>query len=233
MITRTPPEVLTTQKKLFMSTLNEYQKRQYLGTEALALGKRGVDRVSQFFGVSKNTVYSSIDEINSGYTPEPGRIRRSGGGRKHDLNKHPEWFEILKLVIEPHTAGLPQDEDVIWISLSVPMITREMAKEGCNVSEYLVRQMLKQMGYRHRSFIKDLPMKDVKDRNAQFLNIADIREKSSAIGLPISVLTRRKRNSSGTSKGTEKSWHLAGRNPLTTISGHSPMVRLSLTESTM
>lgn len=193
MITKTPPEVLTTKKKLFVSTLNEYQKRQYLGTEALALGKRGVDKVSQFFGVSKNTVYSSIGEINSGYTPEPGRVRRFGGGRKPELNKHPEWFETLKLVIEPHTAGLPQDEDVIWISLSVPMITREMAKEGCNVSEYLVRQMLKQMGYRHRSFKKDLPMKDVKDRNAQFLNIADIREKASAIGLPIiSIDTKKK-----------------------------------------
>lgn len=56
MITKTPPEVLTTQKKLFMSTLNEYQKRQYLGAEALALGKCGVDKVSQFFGVRKNTV---------------------------------------------------------------------------------------------------------------------------------------------------------------------------------
>ncbi len=67
-------------QKSFMSTLNEYQKRQYLGTEALALGKRGVGKVSQFFGESKNTDYSSIDEINSGYTPKPGRIRRSGGG---------------------------------------------------------------------------------------------------------------------------------------------------------
>lgn len=185
--------MLTTQKKLFMSTLNEYQKRQYHGTEALALGKRGLDKVSQFFDVSKNTVYSSIDEINSGYAPEPGRIRRSGGGRKQELNKHPEWFETLKLVIEPHTAGHLQDEDVIWISLSVPMITRKMSKEGCNLSEYLVRQMLKQMGYRHRSFKKDLPMKDVKDRNAQFLNIAAIREKASAIGLPIiSIDTKKK-----------------------------------------
>ena len=77
--------------------------------------------------------------------------------------------------------------------MSVPMIAREMAKEGCDVSEYLVRQMLKQLGYRHRSFIKDLPMKDVKDRNAQFLNIADIRERTSAIGLPIiSIDTKRK-----------------------------------------
>lgn len=188
-----------------MPTLNEYQKRQHLGTEALALGKRGVDKVSQFFGVSKNTVYNSIDEINSGYAHEPGRIRRSGGGRKSELNKHPEWFETLKFVIEPHTAGLPQDEDVIWISLSVPMITREMAKEGCDVSEYLVRQMLKQMGYRHRSFIKDFPMKDVKDRNAQFLNIADIREKASAIGLPIISIDTKKKELIGNFKREEKS----------------------------
>ena len=34
-----------------------------------------------------------------------------------------------------------------------------------------------------RSFIKDLPMKDVKDRDAQFLNIADIREKAAGVKL--------------------------------------------------
>lgn len=168
------------------------------------MGKRSVDKVSHFFGESKNTVYSSIDEINSGYTPEPGRIRRSGGGRKQELNKLPEWFETFKLIIEPRTAGLPKDEDVIWISLSVPMITREMAKEGCNVSEYLVRQMIKQMEYRHRSFIKDLPMKDVKDRNAQFLIIADIREKASAIGLPIISIDTKKKELIGNFKRDRK-----------------------------
>jgi len=193
MITNAPPEVLTTKKKLFMSTLNEFQKRRYLGTEALAYGKRGVDKVSQYFGVSKNTIYSSIDEIESGYSPECGRIRRPGGGRKRVLDRHPEWFDTLKVVIEPHKAGLPQDENVIWVSMSAPQIARKMAKKGCNVSEYLVRQMLEQMGFRHRSFIKDLPMKDVKDRDAQFLNIADIREKSSALGLPIiSIDTKKK-----------------------------------------
>jgi len=193
MITNAPPEVLTTQKKLFMSLLNEYQKRQYLGTEALALGRHGVDKITQFFGASKKTVYKSINEIRSGYSPESGRIRRPGGGRKRELDRHPEWFDTLKLVIGPRTAGLPQDEDVIWVSMSAPQIAREMAKEGCDVSEYLVRRMLEQMGFRHRSFIKDLPMKDVKDRDAQFLNIADIREKASAIGLPvISIDTKKK-----------------------------------------
>ena len=193
MITNSPPEVLTTQKKLFMSTLNEYQKRCYLGTEALAFGKHGVNKISQFFGVSKNTVYSSIKEIESGYSPGQGRIRRPGGGRKTLLSRHPEWIEILKRVIAPHVAGLPQDENVIWVSMSVPTIAKEMSHRGCSVSEYIVRQILDSLGFRNRSFIKDLPMKDVKNRDEQFRNIADIRDKAEEINLPIiSIDTKKK-----------------------------------------
>ena len=193
MITKAPPEVLTTQKKLFMSQLNECQKRQFLGTEALALGRRGVGKVTQFFGVSKTTVYNSINEIKSGYSPEPGRIRRRGGGRKRLLDSHPEWFETFNLVIGPRTAGLPQNEGIIWVSMSAPEIARKMADKGCKVSEYIVRQILEQLGFRRRSFTKDLPMKDVKDRDAQFLNIADIREKAAEINLPIiSIDTKKK-----------------------------------------
>lgn len=176
-----------------MSQLNECQKRQFLGTEALALGRRGVGKVTQFFGVSKTTVYNSINEIKSGYSPEPGRIRRRGGGRKRLLDSHPEWFETFNLVIGPRTAGLPQDEGIIWVSMSAPEIARKMADKGCKVSEYVVRQILEQLGFRRRSFTKDLPMKDVKDRDAQFLNIADIREKAAEINLPIiSIDTKKK-----------------------------------------
>ena len=193
MITKAPPAVLTTQKKLFMSQLNECQKRQFLGTEALALGRRGVCEVTQFIGVSKTTVYNSINEIKSGYSPEPGRIRRRGGGRKRLLDSHPEWFEAFNLVIGPRIAGLPQNEEVIWVSMSAPEIARKMADKGCEVSEYIVRQILEQLGFRRRSFTKALPMKDVKDRDAQFLNIADIREKAVEINLPIiSIDTKKK-----------------------------------------
>ena len=193
MFTKAPPEVLTTQKKLFMSQLNECQRRQYLGTEALALGRRGVDEVTQFFGVSKTTVYNSINEIKSGYSPEPGRIRRRGGGRKRLLDSHPEWLETFNLVIGPRIAGLPQDEGVIWVSMSAPEIARKMADNGCYVSEYIVRQILERLGFCRRSFTKDLPMKDVKDRDAQFQNIAEIREKAAEINLPIiSIDTKKK-----------------------------------------
>ena len=193
MLMNSPPEVLTTQKKLFMTALNEYQKRRYLGTEALALGKGSVDKVSHYFCVSKNTVYSSIEEIESEYSPKPGHIRRPGGGRKTILSKYPGLIDTLKLVIAPHVAGLPQDENVIWVSISAPKIAKKMSDRGCRVSEYIVRQILDALGFRHRSFTKDLPMKDVKDRDAQFRNIADIREKATEINLPIiSIDTKKK-----------------------------------------
>ena len=147
MVTKSPPVVLTTEKRSFMSKLNEFQRRRFFAIEALALGKHGVNEVTQFFGVSKTTVYNSIDEVNSGYSPEPGRIRRPGGGRKRLLDSHPEWIETFKLVIGPRTAGLPQDENVIWVSMSVPEIARKMAEKGSKVSEYIVRQILEQLGF--------------------------------------------------------------------------------------
>lgn len=193
MFTKPSPDVLTTEKLSFMPTLNEYQRRRFLATEALALGRRGVDKVSYFVGASKNTLYKGIKEIKADYTPHEGRIRRLGGGRKALLPQHPEWIDTFKLVITPYTAGLPQDENVIWESLTVPQITREMINKNCNVSEYIVRQILKFLGYRHRSFLKDIPMRDVEGRDAQFINIAEIREKAATVGIPIiSIDTKKK-----------------------------------------
>lgn len=200
MLTKSPPEVLTTDQLSFMSTLNEYQRRHYLATEALALGKGGVDKVSEFVGVSKNTLYKAIDEIKSGYVPEEGRIRRSGGGRHRLLDGHPEWLETFKAVIAPHTAGLPQDESVVWVSLSVSQIAEEMAAAGHDVSEYVVRQMLEKSGFRRRSFLKDLPVREVKDRDAQFRNIADIRGRAEEIGIPVVSIDTKKKEMLGNFK---------------------------------
>ena len=55
-----------------------------------------------------------------------------------------------------------------------------------------------------RSFIKDLPMKDVKDRDAQFLNIADIREKAAGVKLPIISIDTKKKELIGNFKRDRK-----------------------------
>lgn len=204
MVTKPSPEVFTPQEMMFMSTLNEYQRRHYLATRVLACGRRGVDKVSKSAAVSKNTLYKALHEMEAKYEPAKNKVRRPGGGRKRLLDTHPEWIDAVKLIIAPHTAGLPQDENVTWIYLSVPRIAKELAKSGHNASEYAVRQILRFLGFRRRSFIKDLPMRDVKDRDEQFKNIADIREKAVELGLPIISIDTKKKGLLGNFKRNGK-----------------------------
>ncbi len=109
---RTPPESLPPTNLMFMSELNECQLRHYLAECALNLGRHGVSKISENMGYCKNTIRQGIREPLSGYTPQEERVRRPGGGRKSRLLMHPEWIETFRLAIDPHLAGLPQDENV-------------------------------------------------------------------------------------------------------------------------
>ena len=195
MTKKAPPEVLSPSDLANMSTLNERDRRWFLATKAADLKAQGFSyrKVSKIMGTSTHTLQNGRQELLSGEGPGDGRIRRTGAGRKSVLPQHPEWTQAVVQIIEPHTAGLPQDENVVWISLSVTQIMSELSAIGYDISRYFVRQILDSLGLRERSFYKDLPMKDVKDRNEQFEKIASICEEATSIGLPvISIDTKKK-----------------------------------------
>ena len=74
-------------KKVFIKSLNERQKRQFLAVEANQLGYGGISFVSRSFNVNRETISIGITELNSDSDIRPGRIRRKGGGRKKKLNQ--------------------------------------------------------------------------------------------------------------------------------------------------
>ena len=151
-------------------------------------------------GTSTHTLQNGRQELLSGEGPGEGRIRRPGGGRKRVLPQHPEWTQAVVQIIEPHTAGLPQDETVYWVSLSITQIKNEMAKAGYDISRHLIRLILDDLGLRERSFHKDLPMKEVKYRNEQFERIAFIRDEANALGIPIISIDTKKKEMIGNFK---------------------------------
>ena len=185
-----------------MSTLNERDRRWFLTTKADDLKAQGFSyrKVSKIMGTSTHTLQNGRRELLSGEGPGEGRIRRTGAGRKSVLPQHPEWTQAVVQIIEPHTAGLPQDENVVWISLSVTQIMSELSALGYDISRYFVRQILDSLGLRERSFYKDLPMKDVKDRNEQFEQITAICEEASSVGLPIVSIDTKKKEMLGNFK---------------------------------
>ena len=189
------PEVLTPSEKAYMSGLNERGRRLFLSARAESLKAQGLSyrKFSTKMGISTHTLQIGLQELHSGHPPAKDRIRREGGGRHAVLPRHQEWVQAVVQIIEPRTAGLPQNEGVVWISISKAHIQNELAKSGYEVSRYHITQILEHLGLRERSFRKDIPMRDVKDRNEQFENIASVRKSLEEAGIPvISIDTKKK-----------------------------------------
>lgn len=151
-------------------------------------------------GTSTHTLQKGRQELLSGEDPGGGRIRRTGAGRKSDLPRHPEWMRAFVQIIEPHTAGLPQDGNVVWVSLSVTQIKGKLAEMGYDISRYFVRQIIGSLGFRERSFRKDIPIKEVRDRDEQFQCIAFIRKEAEAAGIPVISIDTKKKEMPGNFK---------------------------------
>ena len=117
MLTKAPPEILSPEDLAYMSTLNERDRRWFLATKSADLKAQGFSyrKVSKIMGTSTHTLQNGRQELLSGEGPGDGRIRRAGAGRKSVLPQHPEWTQAVVQIIEPHTAGLPQDENVVMI----------------------------------------------------------------------------------------------------------------------
>jgi hypothetical protein len=66
---------------LFLSTLNEKQRRLYAGLESLKLGYGGDQHIAEFVGMDAHTVAKGRRELEQ-HDLDVERIRRAGGGRK-------------------------------------------------------------------------------------------------------------------------------------------------------
>ena len=182
---KTPPEVLAPIDLAYMSGLNERDRRRFLASKAADLKAKGFSyhEVSKKMRTSTHTIKNGIKELLYEEAPKDGRIRRPGAGRKRVL---------------------PQNENVVWISLTVTQIMNELAKASYEISRYHVRQILDSLGLRERNFYKNLPMKEVKNRNEQFERIASIREAAETIGLPIISIDTKKKEMLGNFKRNGK-----------------------------
>ena len=101
-------------------------------------------------------------------------------------------------VLENHTAGSPVREEVIWTDLTPKQIQATLMEGDLYVSEYVVRQLLEDAGYRRRQMLKYLDMGQHQDRDAQFLNIARIKEEYLKSCDPIVSIDTKKKELLGT-----------------------------------
>jgi Rhodopirellula transposase DDE domain len=96
-------------------------------------------------------------------------------------------------VLRDHTAGDPMRADVKWTNLSRRQICRRLAELGTPASRRVATQLLQRHGFRRRKAVKRRTMGRHPDRDAQFANIARLKQQYLDAGLPVlSIDTKKK-----------------------------------------
>jgi len=85
-----PGKRLHRQMNLFLSRLDEQQRRWYVALEAKKLGHGGATQLSQITGMHVDTIRRGVNELDNALADRPSdRVRLSGGGRRKVEKKSP------------------------------------------------------------------------------------------------------------------------------------------------
>ncbi len=189
--------------------LDERGRRLWAATEAKAIGHGGIALVSRATGVSYSTIMRGLKELESGLLPEPGRVRRPGGGRKKTLAKDPTLLADLDGLVEPSVSGDPQSP-LRWTSKSVRTLARELRALGHDVSHQLVLELLYAGGYSLQANRKSREGSNHPDRDAQFRYIQRKVRRFQALGQPVISVDTKKKELVGDFRNAGKQWRPKG-----------------------
>ncbi len=176
-------------------SLSEKARRRYAAVEAKKIGHGGILTIATLFGCDQKTIKRGLNELDDQDKMKMTGVRVSGGGRLSKMDKMDGIDEIFLEVLRLNTAGDPMKENVKWTDLTRAQIIKAMGKKGLKVSKNIVKKLLKKHKFVKRKMQKSLPTGTSKNRNEQFLKIADLRKKYENIGDPvISIDTKKKEN---------------------------------------
>jgi hypothetical protein len=84
-------------------------------------------------------------------------------------------------------------EEVIWTDLTATDIAAQLRNRGLPVSVHIVEQLLEADDYHRRKAQKELPLDQTKDRDAQFQNIAQLKQEYLNSANPLLSIDTKKR----------------------------------------
>ncbi len=184
---------------LISNTVDEKQKRIFLGKATEVYGRGGATHIKKLTGTAFSTLHSGKIEVNSSNeNMSDGRIRREGAGRKSFVEHHPEVINAIEKIIDGQTYGDPS-KVIHWVpqSMSLRKIKAILLEEyGINISYVKISQLLTDMGYSKQVNQKMLQVGEPSpNRDEQFEVINDLAKQYLETGDPvISVDTKKKEN---------------------------------------
>ncbi len=197
--------------RVLCDLLDERGRRVWAAAEASSLPRGGVSLVAQATGLSRTTIHAGIRELQQrkGKTLPAGRSRRAGGGRKPVTFHHPELLKALEQLVEPVVRGDPESF-LRWTAKSTRKLAAELGRQGYEVGDRKVAQLLHQMGYSLQANAKTVEGKQHPDRNAQFEYVHAQIKKFLEQGLPVISVDTKKKELVGSYKNNGQEWQPQG-----------------------
>jgi hypothetical protein len=184
--------------------LNEKQRRVLAAAEARAIGRGGIQIISQMTGISRPTIYRGLGDLDN--DKEYDRIRDPGGGRKKLVATNPKLIKELEKLIDPVIRGDPESP-LRWTCKSVRKLSKELQKAGYRASYKTVANILHELDYRLQGNRKATEgKKDHPDRNEQFLYINNQAKKYLKAKIPVISVDTKKKELVGKYKNNGREW---------------------------
>src|SRR6516225_3196254 len=185
--------------------LNEQSRRRFVALEARALGRGGISLMARISGLARSTIYHGLSDIRYKVSAPPGRVRKTGGGRKKKAFEDPTLAGDLKALVEPATRGDPT-QPLLWTTRSLRKLVTELAKMGHQVCPTVVGDLLRGMGYSLQANSKTREGDQHIDRDAQFHYINTQAKAFLAANEPVISVDTKKKELIGNFKNNGREW---------------------------
>ncbi len=196
------------------SYLDEKVLRLWAAVEAKSLGRGGISQVAEATSLSRTTIYVGISELESGGSVDearlPGKVRRSGGGRKKLKEKDPFLLQALDELLEPATRGDPETP-LRWTCKSTTKLAEELTARGHPVSQRTVCDLLEELGYSLQANRKTKEGSSHPDRDQQFRHISEKVKELQSMGQPVISVDTKKKEIIGEFKNGGQEWEKKGK----------------------
>jgi hypothetical protein len=172
--------------------------------ESLKLGYGGDQQIADFIGMDPHTVAKGRRELEE-HDVDIERIRKSGRRSKDDGKKTPEVFAEIEKLMKHDTAGDPIT-GVKWSRRTTRKIAAQLGTLGIRVGKNTVGRLLTEMDYKLRVNRKQIATSKSPHRNAQFVYIAEQRQRFAGQGLPVISVDSKKKELIGAFKNPGAKW---------------------------
>jgi len=188
--------------------MNEKQRRVIAAAEAQSYGRGGIQTVARLTGMSRQTIYRGLEDLETGAVSQ--RIRGPGGGRKRLSEHQPDLVERLEALIEPGVRGDPQSA-LRWTTLSTRKLEAALQQDGRQVSYHSVANLLHELDYTLQGNRKGSEgIVDHPQRDAQFHHINDQAGLFLRRRVPVISVDTKKKELVGAYKNAGREWRPKG-----------------------